>query len=176
MRRYFGLLVLVALLAGLIATAGCGTAKNGIATPEGQVKYDASKKQVTVSGTKGEEKTWTVKSSSEAALGVPVPSNAKVEKGSVAVVSSTSGSEKWSGATLWSPDDVTKVVSFYTDKLSGMTGFTDTSTTQDGQQIGLFSVKSGSEIKSVVVGAGQTDDPGKTKIVIATATGTEGSK
>jgi hypothetical protein len=176
MRRYVGLHVLVALLAGVIAAAGCGTTQKGITTPEGQVQYNSSKNEVTVSNSKGEEKTWTVKSASEAALGIKVPSNAVVEKGSVAVISSTSGAEKWSGATFWSDDDVATVIAFYKDTLSGMTGYMDTSTTSNGVQIGLFSVKSGSDVKSVVIGAGQSSDPGKTKIVIATAASAESSK
>lgn len=171
MRRYVGVLVLVVLLAGLIAAAGCGTSTKGIATPEGRVQYDSKTHQVSVTGSSSEEKTYTVKSTTEAALGVPVPSSAKVEKGSVAVISSTTGSEKWSGATLWSPDDVNTVISFYTDKLAGMSGYTNMSTVQEGQQIGLFTVKSGGETKSIVVGAGSAGDPGKTKIVIATVTG-----
>jgi hypothetical protein len=52
-----------------------------------------------------------------------------------------------------------------------MTGFTDASTSQDGQQIGLFTVRTGDTAKSIIVGAGQSGDPGKTKIVIATASG-----
>ena len=176
MRRYVGLLVLVALLAVVIAAAGCGTTQKGTTTPEGQVQYNSSKKEVTVSNSKGEEKTWTVKSESEAALGVPVPSNAQVESGSVAIISSTTGAEKWSGATFWSDDDVAKVIAFYKDALSGMTGYTDTSTDANGVQIGLFSVRSGSDVKSVVIGAGQASDPGKTKIVVATAASAESSK
>ena len=53
MRRYVGLLVLVALLAGVIAAAGCGTTQKGITTPEGQVQYNSSKNEVTVSNSKG---------------------------------------------------------------------------------------------------------------------------
>ncbi len=176
MRRYVGVLVLVVLLAGLIAAAGCGTSTKGITTPEGKVQYDSAKNQVSVTGSSGEEKAYTVKSTTEAALGVPIPSSATVERGSVAIISSTTGSEKWSGATLWSPDDLATVMSFYTDKLAGMTGYTDMSTVQDGQQIGLFTVRTGSETKSIVVGTGSAGDPGKTKIVIATATGAEGSQ
>jgi hypothetical protein len=172
MRRFMGLLVLVTLLVGLIAAGGCGGTKSGtINTPEGNISYDAAKKQVTVTSN-GKTTTWSVQSAAEATLGVPVPSNAKVQQGSVAVVSTTEGNQKWSGATYWSPDDVNTVVEYYKSQLSGMTGYTDASTTQDGVLIGLFAVRTGDSTKSIVVGAGKSGDPGKTKIVISTATGT----
>jgi hypothetical protein len=171
MRRFMGLLVLVTLLVGLLAAAGCGTKSGAINTPQGDIKYDSAKKEVTV--TSGSTtKTWTVQSASEATLGVPVPSNAKLQQGSVALVSNKDGSQKWTGATYWSSDDVNTVVDYYKSQLSGMTGYTDASTTQDGVLIGLFTVRTGDGAKSVVVGAGKSGDPGKTKIVIATATGT----
>jgi hypothetical protein len=175
MRRFMGLLVLVTLLVGLIAAGGCGGTKSGtINTPEGNINYDSAKKEVTVK-IGSVTKTWKVESASEATLGVPVPSNAKLQQGSVALVNENSGNQKWTGATYWSPDDVNTVVEYYKSQLSGMTGFTDASTTQDGVLIGLFTVRTGDSSKSIVVGAGKSGDPGKTKIVISTLAGTGSS-
>jgi hypothetical protein len=87
------------------------------------------------------------------------------------VISESGGNQKWSGATFWSPDAVDSVISWYKQELSGMSGYMDASANQDGQQIGLFSVRTGDTAKSIIIGAGQKGDPGKTKIVIATAAG-----
>lgn len=171
MRRFMGLLVLVTLLVGLLAAGGCGTKSGTVNTPQGDIKYDSAKKEVTL--TSGNvTKTWTVESASEATLGVPVPSNAKLQQGSVALVTEKGNDQKWTGATYWSSDDVNTVVEYYKSQLSGMSGYTDASTTQDGVLIGLFTVRTGDSAKSVVVGAGKSGDPGKTKIVISTAAGT----
>ena len=170
MRRFIGLLLLVTLLVGLVAAAGCGKKSGIITTPQGDVKYDSAKNEIQVTSN-GKTKTWSVQSLSEKALGVPVPSNTKLQEGSAAIISETDGNQKWSGATFWSSDATDSVISWYKEKLSGMTGFIDASTNQDGQQIGLFTVRTGDTAKSIIVGAGQSGDPGKTKIVIATAAG-----
>jgi hypothetical protein len=171
MRKYVGLLVLVTLVAGLVALAGCGAVKEGvITTPEGEVQYKEGK--IVVTGEKGDETTWTVNSLSESALGVPVPDNAKLVKGSIAVIEAEgTPNEKWSGATFFTDDALDSVISWYKSEMGGMTGFSDTSTTLDGQQVGLFSVGTGDEVKSVIVTPGLSGDPGKTKIVVGTAAG-----
>jgi hypothetical protein len=170
MRRFVGLLVLVTLLVGLVATVGCGKKSGTVTTEQGDVKYNSETNEIEVTSN-GKTKTWSVQSLSEKALGVPVPSNAKLQSGSAAVISQTDGNQKWSGATFWSEDATDSVISWYKEKLAGMDGFTDVSTEQDGVKIGLFTVRTGDTAKSIIVGAGQSGDPGKTKIVIATAAG-----
>jgi hypothetical protein len=172
MRKIVGLLVLATLLIGLVAAAGCAKKEGVITTPMGDVEYESSKNEILVTN-KGQSTTWSVSEQSEKALGVPVPSHAKLEKGSAAVISTEDGTEKWAGATFWSPESVDTVIAWYKDKLSGMAGFSDTSTKTDGQPIGLFSVRTGDTVKSIVAGAGQGGDPGKTKIVISTAAGSK---
>lgn len=171
MRKFVGLLVLVTLLAGLVALAGCGAAKEGvITTPEGEIEYKEG--EIIVTGAEGDETTWTVNSLSEKALGVPVPDGAKVVKGSIAVIEAEgTPNEKWSGATFFTDEAQDSVSAWYKSELSGMTGFSDTSTTLDGQPVGLFSVGTGDTVKSVIVTPGLSGDPGKTKIVIGTAAG-----
>jgi hypothetical protein len=170
MRRFVGLLLLVALLVGLVATIGCGEKKGTVTTEQGKVKYNADTNEIEVTSD-GKTTTWSVQSASEKALGVPVPSNAKLQSGSAAVISETGGNQKWSGATFWSPDATDSVIAWYKEKLAGMDGFIDASTEQDGVKIGLFTVRTGDTAKSIIVGAGMSGDPGKTKIVIATAAG-----
>ncbi len=167
MRKCVGILVLVALLAGLVAVVvGCGAQEGVITTPQGELQYKAGK--ITLRAAEGgKETTWAVTQASANAIGVPVPDSAKVEQGSVAVVKQTNGKEKWTGATFWDDETVDQVIAFYRSELSSMDGFVDTSTNLDGQNVGLFTVKSGSDVKSVIVTAGQSGDPGKTKIVIA---------
>lgn len=171
MRKYVGLLVLITLLVGLVAVAGCGAKDEGaITTPEGEVVLKDG--DIVVTGAEGDETTWTVSTLSEKALGVPVPDDAKLQSGSAAIVAAKgTPNEKWSGATFWSNEDVKALESWYRSELSGMTGFTDTSTVLDGQEVGLFSVGSGDSVKSVIVTAGMSGDPGKSKIVIGTAQG-----
>ena len=170
MRRFIGLLVLVTLLVGLVAAAGCGKKGGVITYPQGDVKYDSAKNEIQKTEN-GKTSTWSVQSLSEKALGVPVPSNAKLQSGSAAVISETNGNQKWSGATFWSKDATDSVISWYKEKLSGMTGYKDASANQDGQLIGLFSVRTGETAKSIVIGAGQSGDPGKTEIIITTLAG-----
>jgi hypothetical protein len=171
MRRFVGLLVLVTLLVGLMAAAGCGKKESGVVvTPEGNVKYNSKTNEIEVTSD-GKTKTWGVQELSQKALGVPVPSDAKLQSGTAAVISQTGGNQKWSGATFWSPETVDAVIAWYKKELSGMQGFQDASTEQDGVKIGLFTVRTGKDAKSIIVGAGQSGDPGKTKIVIATAAG-----
>jgi hypothetical protein len=170
MRRFIGLLVLVTLLVGLVAAAGCAKKGGVVTTPQGDVKYDSTKNEIQVTSD-GKTKAWSVQSLSEKALGVSVPANAKLQSGSAAVISQTDGNQKWSGATFWSSEAADNIISWYKEQLSGMTGFIDASTSQDGQKIGLFTVRTGDTAKSIIVGAGQSGDPGKTKIVIATAAG-----
>jgi hypothetical protein len=171
MRRFIGLLVLVTLLVGLVAAAGCGKKeKDSVTTPEGTVKYNTETKKIEVTKD-GETTTWNVNTLSEKALGVPVPDNAELQKGSAAIISGSDVDQKWSGATFWSDEALDTVTAWYKEELSGMTGFQDASTEQDGVKIGLFTVRTGDSAKSVIVGAGQSGDPGKTKIVIATAAG-----
>lgn len=171
MRKFVGLLVLVTMLVGLVALAGCGAKEGGISTTEGKVVYKNGK--ITVTGAKsGTESTWSVSTSTEKALGVPVPDKAELEKGSIALISSKGDpNEKWMGATFWSDEDVKALVSWYRGELSNESGFTDTSTTLDGQEVGLFSVGSSDTVKSVTVTPGMSGDPGKSKIVVGTVAG-----
>ena len=171
MRKFVGLLVLVTMLVGLVALAGCGAKEGGISTTEGKIVYKDGK--ITVTGSEsGTESTWSVSTSTEKALGVPVPDNAKLEKGSIALISSEGApNSKWAGATFWSDESVEKLISWYRGELSSMTGFSDTSTVLDGQQVGLFSVGVSDSVKSVIVTAAMSGDPGKSKIVIGTAAG-----
>ena len=172
MRKFVGLLVLVTMLVGLVALAGCGAKEGGITTPEGEIVYKDGKITVTSSNKEGTETSWSVSASTEKALGMPVPDNAELEKGSIAIIAAEgTPEEKWSGATFWSDTSEAELISWYRGELSSMTGFSDTSTVLDGQQVGLFSVGTGDGVKSVIVTAGMSGDPGKSKIVIGTATG-----
>ena len=53
-----------------------------------------------------------------------------------------------------------------------MSGFTDTSSVINDQPVGLYSVLSGSNIKSVIIRATENGEQGKAWIQIATASGT----
>lgn len=164
--------MLIALLGGLVALAGCGGGGEGIVTPQGEVKYDADKKQIVITG-ETEEIIWKAESSSEKALGVPVPDNADLIEGTAIIVSGSKGDEEWSGASFLSSDDVTKVVDWYKSELKDISGLSDTSTVLDGQAVGLFSFKSGGTIRSITVSASEAGDKGKTEINIASASGIE---
>ena len=175
MRRLVGIILVAALLAGIVAiAAGCGTTKesaegSGIIAPTGKVTVKKSGNQITI--TKGSTtKTWTASSTSEKALGFPVPSSAKLVSGTAIEVKSGS-TEKWLGATFYTPDSVDATISYYKTQLSGMEGFSDTSTTLNNQPVGLFSIKSGSTVKSVIIRPAEAGEQGKTWIQVATVTG-----
>jgi hypothetical protein len=173
MRRLVGLFLLVALLGGIVALAGCGGGGGGgIVTPQGEVKYDADKKQIVITG-ETEEIIWKADTTSEKALGVPVPDNADLVEGTAIVVAGSGGDEEWSGASFLTKDEVTKVVDWYKSELKDLPGLSDTSTVLDGQAVGLFSFKSGGAIKSITVSASEAGDKGETQINIASAAGVE---
>jgi hypothetical protein len=172
MKRLVGLIVVATLLATLaVVVAGCGTTSEtkegtGIVVPSGQVNVKKSGNSVTI--TKGGKKTtWTTKAASEKALGFPVPGSATLLKGTAIEVSKSS--EKWMGATFYTDDDVNLVIDYYKSQLSGMDGFTDTSANVGGQMVGLFSIQSGSDTKSVIIRAAESGEQGKTWIQIGTA-------
>jgi hypothetical protein len=173
MKRLVGLAVVVALLVALVAVvAGCGAKESagGIVTPGGKVSVTKSGNEVTVkSGDK--TTTWTASTPDEKALDFPVPSNATLVKGSNIAVSSSAGSEKWSGATYYTNDDLNTTIDFYKTNLVGMPGYSDTSTNLGGQMVGLFSIQSGDTTKSVIVRSASTGEQGKTWIQIATVAG-----
>lgn len=172
MRRLVGLLVAVAMVSGLVAVmaAGCGktTTKGlGIITPRGKVTITKSGNRVTV--TRASRKTtWTATTASEKALGVPVPADATLVKGTAVKVEGP-GDEKWLGATFFTEDEVDAVINYYKSKLSGMPGFSDTSTNISDSMAGLFSVRTEESVKSVIVRKSASGERGKTTIQIATA-------
>ena len=172
MKRLVGLIVVATLLATVVAlVAGCGTTKESkegtsVVVPSGQVSVKKSGKGITI--TKGKVKTtWTATTLSEKALGFPVPSSATLLKGSALEVNKSP--EKWRGATFYTDDPTNLVIDYYKSQLSGMEGFSDTSTTIGGQMVGLFSVRSGSTTKSVNIRTAESGEQGKTWIDIATA-------
>jgi hypothetical protein len=138
--------------------------------PQGKVTVKKSGNEITITKN-GVKKTWTTTSASEKALGFPVPSSATVVKGTAIEVSSKTGGEKWSGASFYTNDDVQTTINYYTTQLSGMEGYSDTSTTIGGQMVGLFSIQSGNTVKSVIIKAAAEGEQGKTWIQIATASG-----
>lgn len=170
MRKCIGILVLATLLAGLVAVVGCGKKEGVITTPLGEVQYKAGKITVTTEDGK-EEVEWSVSQAEAKAIGIPAPGNAKLEKGSAAVVKEEDGRQTWSGATYWSDMAVDEVIAFYQEKLIARKGFKDASATLDGERVGLFSFEDGGAVKSVIVNAGKSGDPGKTKITMAVAKG-----
>jgi hypothetical protein len=172
MKRLVGLIVVATLLVTLAAVvAGCGTTSEtkggtGIIVPSGKVSIKKSGDSITI--TKGgKTTTWTAQTSSEKALGFPVPSSATVVKGTAIEVSKSS--EKWLAASFYTNDDVNLVIDYYKSQLSGMDGFSDTSANIGGQMVGLFSVQSGNDTKSVIIRASESGEQGKTWIQIATA-------
>ncbi len=167
--------MLAFLLAGVTGCWGTGKelAENDIIVPQGRITVEKSGDEITV--TKGKvTKTWTAKSLSERALGFPVPESAKLVAGTAIEVSSTPGNEKWLGATFSSEESVGSIVEYYKSELSGMEGYEDTSKMIGGQEIGLFSIKSGGTVKSVIIKPPDPGEEGKTEIQIATAEGTTG--
>lgn len=169
MRRFMGLLVITAMLFGLLALAGCGTStpSGAVQTPAGTISVKNGK--ITVTKPNGSKVTWTTATIAESEIGLPVYPGAKVDKQSLGAVKT--GVESWAGVTAWSNDTVDKVTAYYQQQLSGMSGYTNYTQTLDGQLVGMFSVRSGSDTKTVIASAGQSGDPGATMITYATAKG-----
>jgi hypothetical protein len=176
MKRLVGLILVVAMVAGFLAlVAGCGTTPeskegSGVVVPQGQVSVKKSGNSITITKN-GTSKTWTAASASEKALGFPVPSSATLVKGTAIQVSTSSGSEKWSGASFYTNDTVESTIAYYKSQLSSMEGFSNTSTTIGGKPVGLFSTQSGNTVKSVIIKTSEPGEQGKTWIQIAVAAG-----
>jgi hypothetical protein len=175
MRKLVGALLIIVLLTGLvIVVAGCGTSEKtegtGIVTPGGKVSVKKSGNEVTITKN-GVSKTWTAQTIEAKTLGFPLPNNSKLLTGTLIQVSTSGGQDKWLGGTFYSTDVVNTVISYYKAQLSGMEGYSDTSTTMNGQPVGLFSVQSGNTVKSVIIRTAETGEQGKTWVQIATSTG-----
>src|SRR5665647_1178348 len=124
MKKLVGALLIIVLLTGLvIVVAGCGTSEKtegtGIVTPGGKVSMKKSGNEVTITKN-GVSKTWTAQTIGEKALGFPLPSTAKLLKGTALQVSTSGGQDKWLGGTFYSSDDANTVISYYKAQLSPM--------------------------------------------------------
>lgn len=173
MRKTLGLILVAIILSALIVgVTGCGAKESGaVLTPSGSVsiKKNGNKVEVTKDG---KTTTWTAETTNEKNLAFPIPDTAKLVKGT-AIEATGPGSEKWIGGSFYSDDDINTVIAYYKDKLTGMEGFTDTSKTMSGQMVGLFSVKSGDTIKSVIIKPAEQGEQGKTWIQVSSASNTK---
>lgn len=166
------LVVVVALLAVglLIFAVGCGGEKT-VKTPEGEITEEGE--ETTIETEEG--KTTYTEGVSEKDLGVPIYPGAELDEESAGTVSTETegGEETWSGAVLWTDDDISKVIDWYKDELKGNPGFTDTSMDLEGEKVGMFTFQEGDTTKSVIIAEGEEGDLGKVQIVITSGTGFE---
>jgi hypothetical protein len=158
------ILALAALLAiGLIsmALAGCGTSTTAVKTPSGQTSDNSSKG----------ETTGTVRTPTEAELGVPVYPNAKMDENAMLTSTDAQGKKSVIAASLWTPDSTDKVIAWYKDQLAGKSELKEMPVVEGGKNEMVFAWKEGDKYKMVTVGADKGDHPGDTGIGVGAGPG-----
>jgi hypothetical protein len=159
MRKYFCWLLVLVLLTGLaaIAASGCGGGK--VATSP------ANDNNTTETGKTTPD---TVKTPTEAELGVPIYPNARMDENSALI------SSQAVAARLWTDDSTDKVIAWYKEQLSGKPEYKEMPIVEGGVNEMVFGWKDGDKYKSVTVGAGKVDHPGKTEIGVGWSSVTPG--
>lgn len=129
MKKSFVVLALLALVATLIISAGCGGSKTTLKTPEGEVEVEEKDGKVTYETEEGKVTyEGSEEAPSEAELGAPVYPGAEYVEGSGGSATATGpeGEFTTAGAEFVTDDSYSKVVDFYTGKLGAPT-YQDTS-------------------------------------------------
>lgn len=164
MRKLLVVLLAVALVAGLAALAGCGGVKVSVDEKNGKVQVSTPKGNASVS----------TKQLTEADLGIPIYPGAKTDENSSLSISGQPGTTQGgvSVAVMWTPDPVSKVISWYKEKLAGKPEFQAQFSTDTEA---LFTFKDGNNIKLVTIGQDTIDHPGETKIGVSSSATTGGS-
>lgn len=168
MKRTVGWTLVALLLVGLVAgcLAGCGgTTKVKIGDTEVEKKGGST----TVKTDNGETSITTTKVPTEAELGVPVYPNSKMDETSMLTNTNAKGLKEVVAAQLWTDDSTDKVIAWYKSKLTGKSEYHEMPVTEGGVNEMVFAWKEGDVYKTVQVGAGKVDHPGKTVIGIAAA-------
>ena len=165
MKKILVLLLVTVLIMGVVALAGCGEKKVTIEGEDGEVEITEKDGDVTMTDESGD--SFTTKEISAEDIGIPIYPGAKLQDGTAAAITTegTDGAESGSIAILQTKDPVSKVTAWYKDKLSGETGFTDTSMAIESEEVGMFSYQDGNLLKSVIIGS--NDETGMTEIVLS---------
>ncbi|MDD3717201.1 MAG: hypothetical protein PHP28_00880 [Actinomycetota bacterium] len=120
MKKILVLLMLLTLVAGLVAVAGCGDDKKTVSTPMGDVTVEEEGGEVTYQTEEGDVTyDYSDEAPSEEDLGAPIYPDAEYVEGSGGVVSGSSeeGEFTTAGAEFTTSDSFADVVDFYTDEL-----------------------------------------------------------
>ncbi len=175
MRKLAILLLAGMLVAGTVAVVGCGgTRTEEITLDEEDVKVTEENGEVKVETDEGEASVST-KVPTEDEIGIPIYPGAQMYEDSAGSVTTTDekGKTTYTAAVLYTDDPVAKVVEWYKDKLTGKPGFVDMSTTQAGEDVGLFMFQSGETLKTVTIAEDTDIHPGKTAIAVASVSGAD---
>lgn len=153
MRKGLAIVVIAMVAVGLLAlVVGCG-GKKTVKTDEGETTYTTG--------------------ITEEDLGVPLYPGAELDEGAAGTIKTETeeGEEIWAGAILWTNDDISKVIDWYKDKLSGKPEFTDSSMDIEGEKLGMLTFQEGDTVKYVMITEGLEDTKGKVQISITSGAG-----
>lgn len=154
-------IIVVALLfvgvTSIPVLAGCGGEKTSTTEEETITEKDEEV-------TSEDETKVSTEGISEKDIGVPIYPGAETGEDDASFLATKKG--EVSLVTLYTDDDVGKVISWYKDKLSGKSEFVDSSMTIDGEKMGLYFFEEGGEEKAITIMGADPGDPGKTTIII----------
>jgi hypothetical protein len=158
MKRVLLITLAVCMMLAAVCLIGCGKSGVKVKTENGSLQVSTPKGSLNVEG----------KMPTEDELGVPIYPNATAARGGS--VSTTEGKSTYTAAVpLVTDDSVSEVVAWYKEKLAGMQGLKDMTTSEGG----MFAFQSGDQIKMVSIGPGTSlENKGKTTINIMSGTGT----
>lgn len=165
MRKVLVLLFIMALVAGLVAIAGCGDDKTTVKTPFGDVEVSEEDGEFNIEGDEGEiTAEGTEEAPSEAELGVDVYPGADYVEGSGtnATITTPEGEMTTVAANYTTDDSFDDVVSFYEGEL-GSPLYVDTTS---GEAYWTEDMGDGTVLQVNVVAEG-----GETSIIIARVSG-----
>jgi hypothetical protein len=158
MKKTIVLALAVLLAAGLVAMAlaGCGTTTTTKSSSPAQT---------------GSSDTKTVRTPTEAELGVPVYPNAKMDENSMLTSTDAQGRKTVIAASLWTPDKTDEVIAWYKGQLAGKPELHETPVVEGGVNEMVFAWKDGDKYKMVTVGADKGDHKGNTAIGVGAGPG-----
>lgn len=162
----FVVFITLALIFLLIPSAGCRKNEGPVDTSQSSVEVSTNEEGLKF--TSGDDETVVLSEElSEEDLGIPVYPGAVMlsDPSSSFAETDGEGNIKWMTACLETEDTVSEVIKWYKGKLADKPGFSDSTLTGKGTEIGILSFQSGDLETTVTITSG-TEYPYETTIQV----------